>query len=62
MSVAPTHPKGSGKNAEGDLGQFKDFMRKLVSVPHEEVKARLKAEKLKKRTPKTSASRAPVSS
>ncbi len=45
MSVEPTHPTSSGKNAEGDFDQFKDFMRQLVAVPHETIKARIKTEK-----------------
>lgn len=34
------------KTAEsGDFGKFTDFMRKLVAVPHAEIKAKLDAEK-----------------
>ena len=40
-----TRPKPSAKNIEGDFGQFTNFMRKLVSVPHDEIKSRLDAEK-----------------
>jgi len=39
------HPKAPAKNLTGDFGQFKDFMRRLVSVPHSEIKAKLDAEK-----------------
>ena len=39
------HPKSPAKNPTGDFGQFTNFMRKLVSVPHDEIKARLDAEK-----------------
>ena len=35
----------SGKNEQGDFGKFTDFMRKLVAVPHSEIKAKLDAEK-----------------
>ena len=35
---------------------FTDFMRRLVAVPHSEIKARLEAEKEAKRTSKTSSS------
>ncbi len=42
----------------GDFNKFADFMRRLVAVPHSEIKAKLDAEKkAKKRTSKTSASR-----
>jgi hypothetical protein len=44
--------KSLGKDVEGDFGQFTDFMRKLVAVPHSKIKARLEAEKAGKRTPK----------
>jgi len=57
MAGRPTSP---AKNVEGDFSQFTDFMRKLVAVPHETIKARLKEEK-RKRKPKC-ASRAPASS
>jgi len=51
------HPKPSAKNVQGDFGQFTDFMRRLVSVPHDEIKSRLDAEKLakmRKRKPQAS--------
>jgi len=35
------HPKAPAKNPTGDFGQFKDFMRRLVAVPHAEIKAKL---------------------
>lgn len=35
----------SAKNATGDSGKFTDFMRRLVQVPHSEIKAKLEAEK-----------------
>jgi hypothetical protein len=54
-------PSSPAKNTEGDFGQFTSFMRKLVSVPHSEIKARIEAEKGAKRTSKR-ASRAPASS
>jgi len=54
----PSQPTGSAKNETGDFAKFTDFMRRLVAVPHSEVKAKLDAEKkAKKRTPKPSASR-----
>jgi hypothetical protein len=54
----PSQPKRSAKKTEGDFEQFTSFMRRLVAVPHSEIKARLEAEKQAKRTPKhSSASR-----
>jgi hypothetical protein len=49
MANRPTSP---AKNVTGDFDQFKDFMRKLVAVPHSKIKARLEEEKREKRTPK----------
>jgi len=54
----PQKPTQSAKNVTGDFGKFTDFMRKLVAVPHFEIKAKLDAEKERKRTIKLSASRA----
>jgi hypothetical protein len=57
----PNHPKSPAKNPTGDFDKFTNFMRRLVAVPHSEIKAKLDAEKKakkRKRTPKTSASRA----
>jgi hypothetical protein len=46
------------KNESGDFDKFTDFMRRLVAVPHSEIKAKLEAEKrAKKRKSKPSASR-----
>jgi len=59
MANRPTSP---AKNVEGDFGQFKDFMRKLVAVPHSKIKAQLEAEKEAKRTSKASASHVPDAS
>jgi hypothetical protein len=39
------HPKAPAKNPTGDFGQFTNFMRRLVAVPHSEIKAKLDAEK-----------------
>jgi hypothetical protein len=38
-------PEPSGKNETGDFARFTDFMRRLVAVPHSEIKAKLDAEK-----------------
>ena len=53
------HPKSPEKNPTGDFGQFTDFMRRLVAVPHSEIKAKLDAEKqAKQRLKKLSSDRA----
>ena len=50
-------PRPSAKNVTGDSATFENFMRRLVQVPHSEIKAALDAEKEFKRTSKASASR-----
>ncbi len=57
----PNQPTVSAKNVTGNSGVFTDLMRRLMQVPHAEVKAKLDAEKTAKRTSKASASRVPVS-
>jgi len=60
VSQKPTRSTQTAKNETGDFGKFTDFMRRLVAVPHSEIKAQLDAEKKakqRKRTSKTSASR-----
>jgi len=52
------HPTTSAKNVTGDSATFTNFMRRLMAVPHSEIKAKLQAEKAAKRTSKRSASRA----
>jgi hypothetical protein len=52
------HPKPSAKNVTGDFGQFTNFMRRLVAVPHSEIKAKLDAEKQAKTRKRKAASRA----
>jgi hypothetical protein len=44
----PTRPRHSAKNEEGDFGKFKNFMGRLMAVPHSEIKAKLDAEKKSK--------------
>jgi hypothetical protein len=55
----PNQPTSSAKNVTGDSDSFTSFMRKLVSVPHSEIRAKLDAEKASKRASK-SASRVPA--
>ncbi len=52
------HPKAPAKNPTGGFGQFKDFMRRLVAVPHSEIKEKLDAEKRAKSRKRKAASRA----
>jgi hypothetical protein len=56
----PKRPKAPVKNPTGDFDKFTGFMRKLVAVPHSEIKAQLDAEKQAKqrRKKRSSASRA----
>ena len=56
----PNRPNLSAKNEQGEFGKFKSFMRRLVAVPHSEIKAKLDAEKKvkKRRAKRASASRA----
>ena len=44
----------SAKNVTGDFGQFTNFMRRLVAVPHSEIKAALDAEKEAKKRKRVS--------
>jgi len=59
VSPKPTSPTQSAKNVTGDFGKFTDFMKRLVAVPHSEIKAKLDAEKqAKQRQKKRASSRA----
>jgi hypothetical protein len=49
-------PVNPAKNVTGDFGKFTDFMRRLVAVPHSEIKAKLDAEKQAKQRRKKRAS------
>ena len=42
----------SANNVTDDSATFVDFMRRLVAVPHSEIKAQLEAERNAKRTSK----------
>ena len=55
-------PIPSAKNISGDFDTFTDFARRLMAVPHANIKAKLEAEKAAKRKPKTRASHGPASS
>jgi hypothetical protein len=54
----PNRPKAPAKNPTGDFDKFTNFMRRLVAVPHSEIKAKLDAEKLEKTRKRKTASRA----
>jgi hypothetical protein len=56
----PKQPEPSAKNVTGDFDKFKHFMRRLMAVPHSEIKAKLDAEKQAKprREKRSSASHA----
>jgi hypothetical protein len=58
MSVSPLQPVSSAKNETGEFERFKAFARRVVRVPHSQIKAQLDAEKEAKRIAKASASRA----
>jgi hypothetical protein len=55
----PRKPTDSAKNVRGDSDTFVRFMRKLVQVPHSEIKAELDAEKETRNRLKSSFSRVP---
>jgi hypothetical protein len=48
MSASPGQPVGSAKNVTSDFDTFSEFSRRLFSVPHAEIKAKLDAEKAAK--------------
>jgi hypothetical protein len=52
--ITSRHPKPSGKNATGEFGKFTDFMKRLMAVPHSEIKAKLEAEKRAKKRKRAS--------
>jgi len=56
-------PTASAKNETGDFDPaFTDFVRRILSVPHSQIKVKLDAEKKAKRISKASVSRVPASS
>lgn len=54
MKRSADHPRTSAKNVTGDFGQFTDFVKRLVAVPHSEIKAALDAEKQAKKQKRAS--------
>jgi hypothetical protein len=57
VSQKPTHPTHPAKNEQGEYGNFETLLKRVVSVPHSEVQARLRSEK-KQKAKRSSASRA----
>jgi hypothetical protein len=57
MEKVPTsrHPKPSAKNDAGEYATFENALKKVLSVPHSQIKSKLDAEK--RRRTKSSASR-----
>ncbi|MGO9318345.1 MAG: hypothetical protein ACLPXT_03215 [Terracidiphilus sp.] len=49
----PNLPTASAKIVTGDSDTFTDFMRRLVAVPHAEIKAKLETEREAKLTSKS---------
>lgn len=47
-------PKPSAKNEQGEFERFSEFMRRLVAVPHSEIKAKLDAAERAKARKRTS--------
>ena len=43
------HPKPSAKNETGEFGKFTNLLDRLLSVPHDKIKAKLDEEKAAKR-------------
>ena len=51
-----SHSKRSAKNESGEYAAFEGALKKILSVPHSEIKSKLDAEK-RKRIKRASASR-----
>jgi hypothetical protein len=45
----PTRPTQTAKNDTGQYAAFENLLRRVVSVPHSEIKAKLDAEKAAKK-------------
>lgn len=56
----PKQPTDLAKDVRDDSGTFVQFMRRLVQVPHSEIKAALDAKKEINRRSKSSVSRVPA--
>jgi hypothetical protein len=56
VSQKPTRPTHPAKNDQGEYGNFETLLKRVVSVPHSQLQARLKGEK-KRKAKRASASR-----
>jgi hypothetical protein len=56
----PTKSPQAGGTETGDFGKFQSFVRRLMAVPHSEVKAAMESDKRKRKT--SSVSRVPGAS
>jgi hypothetical protein len=56
--MTQSHSKPSAKNEQSEFVKFTNFMKRLVAVPHSEIKEQLDAEKQAKQRKLSSASRA----
>jgi hypothetical protein len=52
------HPKPSAKNETGEYATFSNALKRVLSVPHSEMKAKLDAEKLTRARKQKAVSRA----
>ena len=50
----PSRPRTRASEVKGDFGQFTEFMRRLVAVPHSEIKKQLDAEREEKKLKRAS--------
>jgi hypothetical protein len=50
------HPKNPAKSQQGEFGKFSNLLDRLLSVPHDKIKAEMEKEKRRKRAPKRAAS------
>lgn len=53
-----SHPKPSAKNDPDEFARFSSFMKRLVTVPHSEIKEKLDAEKRSRKSKRGASSRA----
>jgi len=56
--VTHAHPKPSAKNETGEYENFERALKKVLSVPHSEIKARLDAAKKARQSGKRASGRA----
>jgi hypothetical protein len=54
MERTPNRPRTRANEVKGDFAQFTEFMRRLVAVPHDKIKAQLDAEREEKKRKRAS--------